>query len=220
MKKNNIIEHFRKHWLTYLLIIAVGILLYMLLSGNKPVESHRTEAELLKKENTALQIKLAEADRKDIIDRNVIVSQDSTIRTVRTVITVTTKELDKTKAIANRLSREVRELQPEDTSLYAHKVDSLAQQTEDLTVLVHDYEGTVDSLSSLYDQQKITYEKMLDDKVKINQLLRDSYDKVSGAYDGLYTDYGKLSKQVKREKLKTKIAGIIGLAAIGFLIAK
>ncbi len=220
MKPNPFIEHIRKHWMTYLLIIAVAILLYMLLSGNKPIESHRTEAERLQKENTVLLAKLDEADHKDRIDRQVITSQDSAIRSLRTDQSVTRKELDKTKAIANRLSREVKELQPEDTSLYAHKVDSLIDHTEDLTYLVHEYEGLTDSLNAEVDKQKAKYEQIIDDKVKINELLRTSYDKAKTSYDGLYNDYGKLSKQVKREKFKTKAAAIIGLAAIGFMIAK
>lgn len=219
MKPNPIIEHFRKHWMTYLLIIAVIILLWALLTGNKPIESHRTEAEALKKENTVLLAKLAEDDHKFSIDQRVIISQDSTIREIRNNQSVTRKELDKTKAIANRLSREVKDLQPEDTSLYAHKVDSLIEHTEDLTYLVHEYEGLTDSLNTEVDKQKAKYEEVISDKVKINELLRTSYDKVKVSYDGLYTDYGKLSKQLKREKFKTKAAALIALAAIvkGFI---
>lgn len=219
-EKNKVVEHLHKHWMTYLLIIAVIILLWALLTGNKPIESHRTEAEQLKKENTELMAKLAEADRKDKIDRQVIISQDSAIRDLRTTQSVTRHELDKTKTVAQRLAQQVRDLQPEDTSLYAHKVDSLAQQTDDLAEQVVKYEGQVDSLNTLYTEQKITYEKMIDDKVKINELLRTSYDKVKVSYDGLYNDYGKLSKQVKRERFKTKAAALIGLAVIGFMIAK
>ncbi len=217
---NKFTEHMRRHWLTYLLIIAVAILLYMLLSGNKPIDSHRTEAEMLKKKNSELLAKLTASDYKDAIDRQVIVNQDSTIRSLRTDQSVTRKELDKTRAVANRLSREVRELQPEDTSLYAHKVDSLAFQTEELTTLIHEYEGAVDSLNIVVDQQKSKYEEMISDKVKINSELRTSYTTLNNSYEGLFKDYGKVSKQVKREKLKTKIAGLIGLVAIGFMVAK
>lgn len=219
-EKNKVVEHLHKHWKNYLLVIAAAIIVYLILNGNKGVDTHRTEASINDKDYKAVHDILKESDKQHAIDVRAIIVLGANLRAKNEEAAATRHELDKTKAVANRLSREVRELQPEDTSLYAHKVDSLAQQTDDLAEQVVKYEGQVDSLNTLYTEQKITYEKMIDDKVKINELLRTSYDKVKVSYDGLYTDYGKLSKQVKRERFKTKAAALIALAAVGFLIAK
>lgn len=212
--------HIKKYGAWYLFAIAVAILLYMIFSANKPEESHRTESGNLNNDEHILRDSLTEERRRNAINENALIVINNNLRSKNIEADATRRELDKTKLIANRLASEVKSLQPEDTSEYSHKVDSLIIQSDNLTYLIHSYEQAVDSLSNLYDQQKITYENMISDKVKINELIRTSYDKVKTSYDGLYTDYGKLSKSLKRERLKTKVAAVIGLAAIGFLIAK
>lgn len=212
--------HLKKYWLTYVLIITVGILLYFLLSGNKPIESHRTEADNLNKEYKALQDSLTAASIRDKMQAIVIITQDSAIRSIRSANEATRRELDKSKANSQRLAREVVDLRPEDTSVYAHKVDELIQENKNLIWLNDQYVSAVDSLNIVVDKQKAVYETRITDKVALINDMSKAADKSITAYNGLHKDYEKVSKSLKREKLKTKVAAIIGLAAIGFIIAK
>jgi hypothetical protein len=211
--------HLKKYWLTYLFAIAVAILLYMLLSGNKPVESHRYEQEQLGKQYKTLQDSLVAESIRDKMRAIVIITQDSTIRSIRASNEVTRRELDKTKTVAQRLAIEIKAIQPEDTSVYAHKVNELIVENENLIWLNDQYVAAVDSLNIVVDHQKATYEQRITDQVALNSQMRTFIDSGKSAYEGLAADYKKVSKQLSREKLKTKGAALIALAAItyGFL---
>lgn len=213
-------KHLKKYWFTYLLGIAVIILLYFLLSGNKPIESHRTESDNLNKEYKELQDSLRSASIRDKLQAIVIITQDSAIRSIRANNEVTRRELDKTKSVARQLAKEIKEIQPEDTSAYAKKVGDLIQENENLIWLNDQYVAAVDSLNIVVDQQKATYEQRLSDKATLINDMSKAADKNITAYNSLNKDYEKLGKSLKREKLKTKVAAVIGLAALGFLIAK
>lgn len=208
--------HLKKYWLTYVLIVTVGILLYFLLFGNKPIESHRTEADNLNKEYKALRDRLTEASIRDKMQAIVIITQDSAIRSIRAANEVTRRELDKSKTISQRLAREIKDIQPEDTSVYAHKVDELINENKNLIWLNDQYVAAVDSLNIVVDKQKATYETRISDKVNLISDMSKAADKSITAYNGLHKDYEKVSKSLKREKLKTKGAALIALAAITY----
>lgn len=128
--------------------------------------------------------------------------------------------LKKSKTILRGLAKEIKAIQPEDTSVYSHKVNDLIAENENLIWLNDQYVKHVDSLNTIVDQQKATYEQRINDHIALNSQMRSLIDDGKTAYNSLHKDYEKVSKSLKREKLKTKVAAIIGLAAIGFIIAK
>lgn len=213
-------QHLKKYWLTYMFAIAVAILLYMLLSGNKPVESHRYEQEQLGKQYKALlDTNIAIAKRESMLVR-ANASQDSALRSIRANNELTRRELDKSKAVSQKLAKEIKEIQPEDTSVYAHKVNELIAENENLIWLNDQYVVAVDSLNVIVDKQKATYEQRIKDQVALNAQMRSLIDNGKSAYEGLNKDYAKVSKQISREKLKTKGAALIALAAIVYGFVK
>lgn len=219
-KKNTLTDYLKTHWFAYVLGITVIILIYFLLSGNKPIESHKTESDNLSKEYKELRDSMAEAKRRDFIQQKVIISQDSAIRSIRSNNEVTRKELDKTKIVAQRLAKEIKFTQPEDTSVYAHKVDSLVSKNQDLIELNDQYVTAVDSLNKIVDQQKSTYEQRINDQVALVNSMSKAATNCNTAYNGLNADYSKLGKQVRREKVKTKVAALIALAETAIIIFK
>jgi biopolymer transport protein ExbB/TolQ len=212
--------HLKKYWLTYLLAIAVAILLYFLLFGNKPIESHRTEADQLNKDYKALQDSLTAASIRDKMQAIVIITQDSSIRAIRQANEATRRELDKSKSNSQRLASEIKSIQPEDTSVYAHKVDELITENKNLIWLNDQYVAAVDSLNIVVDKQKSTYEQRLTDKASLINDMSKAAEKNITAYNGLNKDYERVSKSLKREKLKTKGAALIALAAIVYGFVK
>lgn len=212
-------DHLKKYWWGYLLAAAVIFLLYLLLSGNKPVESHRYEYDTVKKQFNAAQDSLNEFKRVDAINRRVIIVTDSAKRSTVAALEVTRKELGKSRSLANRLASEVKAMQPEDTSVFAHKVDSLTEQVGNLSFLLEDANKQYDSISRINVTQQAIYEQMLADRAKAINEINTAYKGQNTAYEGLSKDYKSLSKQIAREKLKTKGAALIALAAItyGFL---
>jgi hypothetical protein len=212
-------KHFKRYWQTYLLAAACIFLLYLLLSGNKPVESHRTEYDSLNKAYTSLQDSIKAVNNRDAVQQRVIIQQDSTIRTIRASNEATRRQLDVSKANAKRLAAEVKAEQPEDTSAYAKKVNELIDENTNLIWLNDQYVAAVDSLNLIVDQQKVAYEQRITDQVNLNSQMRTLLDNGATAYTGLQKDYNKLSKKLGREKLKTKSAAVIAAAAIvyGFI---
>lgn len=204
----------KKNIFIIVLLLAVAILGWMFFSGWGRTKVDTTQTEQLKNEYAALQDSLASHQTRDALKVSVIISQDSTIRAIRAGNEVTRKELDKTKTVARQLAKEIKELQPEDTSVYAHKVDSLVSQNQNLIWLNDQYVDAVDSLNKVVDQQKATYEQRISDQVALNSQMRTFIDQGKTAYDGLAKDNKSLVKQVRREKIKTKVAAGIALAAI------
>lgn len=213
-------EHIKRYWFTYLLIAIILYMLYLLLSVPKPIQAHDTENAKLKNENKVLTDSLAEFRKRDAVNSKVIIQTDSALRSTRSNLEVSRKELTKTRTKADRLAEEVKTLQPEDTSLYAHKVDSLVEQVHTYAFLLDDAVKQYDSLNILYDQQKITYEKMLTDRAGIINQIQIANKNVTAAYDGLYKDYGKVSKRLRLEQVKTKVTAVVAVAEAVLLLLK
>lgn len=214
-------KHLQRYWFTYLLVAIIAYMLYLLLSVPKPIDSHSTENENLKAENSALKDSIKEFTRRQSIDRGVITSQDSTIRATRLQADLTRRELNKTKDNALQLAKEIKELKKDaDTSELARKAVELAEQVENYTFLLDDAMKQYDSVNTLYEAQKVTYEKMLADRASLLNQVQTAHNKVTSAYDGLHKDYGKVSKKLRMEKLKTKVTAVIAVAEAVLLLLK
>lgn len=208
--------HLKRYWKNYLLLALVILVIYLLLSGNKPVESHNTRYEELSKKIKLLEDTNKVIAKREAIGIRVIISQDSTIRSLRTTNEVTRRELDKSKTVNRRLALDVKSTQPEDTSLHARKTDSLIAENNNLIWLIDQYVTGYDSLLVVVDQQKVTYEQRITDQVNLNSQMRTVLDEGKTEYTSLKRDYDKVTKQVAREKLKTKAAALIALGAIAY----
>lgn len=200
-----------KHWIIILLVIGAAILLYFLLRDKPLPDSHNDDYNRIVSINKAFQKRedslLRRADSLEQSGR----LKDSTIAALKAEKKATQKEADKYAASATRLAKEVKELRKGDTSEFAHKCDSLAEQAQSFAFLYEQYKGYSDSLTAVMDSQGEDYVNALEEQRKLYDELKRQHDALMEAYKTLFADYTSARKTIKREKLKTKLAALLGL---------
>lgn len=212
--------HLKKYWFTYLLAIAVAILLFMLLNPGKPVVSNKYEQDVLNQRYKDLRDSMHEVNRRDSIQTKVIISQDSAIRYIRSANEATRKKLDKSKSNSQRLAKEIKQAQPEDTSMYAKKVDSLIAENQNLIWLNDQYVEEVQSLNKKVDEQKATYEEKVNDKVKLIADMGRAAAQSNTAYNKLSVQNDKTGKRLTTQKVITKSLVVVVLVETAIIILK
>jgi uncharacterized coiled-coil DUF342 family protein len=200
-----------QHWLIILLVVGAGILLYFLLRDKPLPDSHNDDYDRVVAINKAFQRHEDSIIRRaDSLERSGR-AKDSVIAALKAEKKATQREADKYAASATRLAREVKELRRGDTSEFAHKCDSLAEQAQSFAFLYEQYKGYADSLTTVMDSQGEDYVKALEARRKLYDELKRQHDALLEAYKTLFADYTTARKTIKREKLKTKIAALLGL---------
>jgi uncharacterized protein YoxC len=191
--------------------IALAVLVYFLLRDPKQLDSHKSEYDKVVADNKALHHRqdsiLRRADSLETAGR----SKDSANTALKAEKKATEKEADKYAATSARLANEVKELRRGDTSEFAHKCDSLAEQVKNFAFLYEQYKGYSDSLTAKMDSQGEDYVMALEERRKLYDELKRQHDQLLEAYKALFADYAKAQKSVRRERLKTKIAALLAL---------
>jgi chromosome segregation ATPase len=131
----------------------------------------------------------------------------------------TRRQLDAKTAEVRTYLLQIREIN-QDTGFFGHMLDSLQQQVESLTFLVVQYEQYADSINNVNDSLKINYEAKEAGKDKRIAELQASYDRLYKGYQDLFADTGKMMKDLRRQKLKTKVAAVLGAAGAVMLLLK
>lgn len=201
-----------KNIIIILLAIAAAVMLYFLLHDPKPLDSHnKDDYDRVVAQNETFK-KKESVSVKHIDSLTVAGKQkDSTITVLKAEKKAKEKELDKYTISVNRLSKEVKELRKGDTSEFGRKCDSLAEQAQNFAYLYNQYQALTDTLSIQMEQQKGNYEAALKEQKALYNELKAAYDSLMDAYKILSDDYTKARKTIKRERLKTKIAALLGL---------
>ena len=193
------------------LVIAAAVLLYFLLHEPKPLDIHKSDYDKVVADNKAFQQR--EAERLRVIDSLVQSgrSKDSVITTLKAEKKATQKEADKYAATSVRLAKEVKELRRGDTSAFAHKCDSLAEQVANFAFLYEQYKSYSDSLTGKMDSQNEDYVKALEERRRLYDDLKTRFEGLELISEKVYQDYLQAKKTIKRERLKTKIAALLAL---------
>lgn len=212
-----------KNLIIAILAGAIIFLVWILLSDGcgKSTDSHSAEYEQIKAERDSLiASEQAGKHREDSLSQS-LQQADTVIADLLAETHSDRIELDRSKVLAARLALEVQAYKRErDTSEYGRKVDSLVQEVIVLTAKLTEYEQKIDSLTTAFQQQKLTYESLLSEKAQLYSQLRSSYENVYVKYNQLTSDYADRGKNLKREKLKSKIAALLALVATGLFITK
>ncbi len=209
----------KKNYLIISLLVALVICLAFLLWPDKQHDSHKDDkADVI-------------ADHDTLAVHKVIYSRvDDSLKKEITQLTAQNKELKQGQATTRRqldaktgevktLVAQIREIN-QDTGFFGHMLDSLQQQTESLTILVMQYELYADSINNVNDSLKIIYEAKDAGKDKRIAELQASYDSLYKAYMDLFKTSERLMKDLRRQKLKTKIAAALGAAGAVLLLLK
>lgn len=201
-----------------LLVIAVAILFYLLLSDSKEPDSHTTDNAIVQSDN---KIIIAQRDaglkKIDSLLRDVV-KRDTLIAELKSQLSFTRRDLDKTTAKAVQLAREIRQLK--DTGSKSDKCDSLAIEAENFAYLYNAYKTYVDSLTSMTNKSTEDYQAVLNEQKKLYDELYSKYEQLYRLYNILFKDHKAGSVKLRREKLKTKVAALLGLVGAGVIIFK
>lgn len=194
------------------LCAVIAICLYFLLRPDKKHNMHEDHHSDVIASNDTL--KAHDALSEKVIDSltKTIAQKDSANKALREGQQVTRRQLDLKAAQVKNLTGEIRDYN-KDTGYFGHLLDSLKEQVESLTYLVSQYEQYSDSINNVNDSLKISYDAMVKEKDKAKAELQAAYDKLLQAYKELFETSRGLMKDLKRQKLKTKIVGVLGIAA-------
>lgn len=201
----------KKHWIILISVVVAGVLLYMLLKEPKPIDSHTDDYNRIVAENKAFKDKEAVSLKRIDSLESAGNNKDSAIAALKGELSAVRKEADKKTLTITKLSKEVKELSKGDTTQLGRKCDSLAEEAQNFAFLYGQYKEYADSLTTVMDSQNEDYVKALEERRKLYDELKQKYDHVVEGYETLYNDLRSSNKTIKRERLKTKIAAIIGL---------
>lgn len=200
----------------YLLIIIVAagiaILLFFLLQPDRHHDTHADQHADVVAENDTLKAHGADYARvNDSLTKEISQLKDEN-KSLLTGQATTRRQLDAKSAEVKTLVAQIRGYN-QDTGYFGHLLDSLEQQVQSLTFLITQYEQYADSINNVNDSLRIGYDAVIKEKDKRIVELQAVYDKLYKAYQDLFADTGKMIKDLRRQKLKTKIAGVLGIAA-------
>lgn len=201
-----------------LLIAAVAVLLYFLLSNSREPDSHATDNAIVQADNKILQeqrnagLKIIDSLKKDVTKR------DTIIRELKSELSIYRRDLDKSTAKAVQLAREVKALK--DTTAFGRRCDSLATEALNFAFLYEQYKVNSDSLSALVDKNSEDYVNAMETQRKMYDELYVKYEQLYKLYNALFKDHQQAGKKLRREKLKTKVAAVLGAAGAVILLLK
>ena len=207
-----------KQVITTICVIAIVVILeYVFLPEAKPDTLPQTDVELLKQQNEQLQEDLFYTARHVDSLEYEISRRDTLEKEMKKDLAVHKARLMDSTAKIKQLAREVLALRSEDSK--DSLCDELAQKALFLTDLYHEYSNKYDSLLALTDSSWSAFVAVNMELRKSNEALLLAYKSVYDKYIALLSDRS-LDKSLRRQKLKTKIVGILGIIGTGAALLK
>jgi hypothetical protein len=195
-----------KNWTIALLLLTVICCLWFILQTDKPADTHTAEHSIVEADNKAI-LKQRDSGLK-IIDslQKGITKRDALINELKSQLSFTRRDLDKSTAKAVQLA--IKQLK--DTSAYGRRCDSLASEALNFAWLYEQYKANSDSLATVVDKNSEDYVKALEVRRTMYDDLYSKYEQLYRQYNHLYVDNVQAGKKLRREKLKTKVAAVLG----------
>jgi len=204
-----------------ILICIALVLAWLLLYQGKDHDTHQSDyKEVVQLRDSFNRYEAGVV--KNIEERNqTIRRQDSIIKDLMAERDAVRKDLDKSTNQAYRLTQELKAYKSaKDTSEYGRKFDSLLAEVENLTYLYTSYKQYSDSLTVVTGQQRQQLDSVINARAALYAELRRNYEQVNTKYVSLFNDYKDARKDIKRERLKTKVAAVLAIVAGGLMILK
>lgn len=203
----------KKYWIIGIAVVVAVLFLYFLLKDPKPIDSHKDDYDRIVAENKAFKEKEAVTIKRiDSLETSGN-RKDSAITALKNELSNVRKVMDVKNVTIIKLSKEVKELSKDDTTPLGRKCDSLAEEAQNFAFLYGQYKSYSDSLALKIDSQKVDYTAALAEQKRLYDELKRLYDGTVLIGEKIYRDLQGAQKTIKRQRLKTKIAAILGLAA-------
>ena len=207
-----------KNWTIAILLLALAICTWFLLQPDKQHDSHVPQHAEVVADNDTLNTHGVNYRR--IIDSLSIDNYrlDSANKSLVRGQAATRRQLDAKNSEVRTYLAQIREIN-QDTGVFGHMLDSLTEKVESLTFLIVQYEQYADSINNVNDSLRATKEAAIKEKDKRIAELQVAYDRLFKEYTELFKTSQGLVKDLKRQKLKTKVAAVLGgaLAIIALL---
>lgn len=203
----------KKYWIIIIICAAIALLLFFLLQGDKQHDTHKDDkADVVADHDTLKAHKIIYSHIDDSLKKEITQLNAENTDLKRGQAT-TRRQLDLKTAEVRTYLAQIREIN-QDTGFFGHMLDSLQTQVESLTFLITQYEQYADSINVVNDSLTINYEAKDAGKDKRIAELQVAYDNLFKAYMDLFKTSEGLQKSLKRQKLKTKVAALIGLGGL------
>jgi hypothetical protein len=209
----------KKNYFIIGLCIALAICIAFLLWPDKQHETHTTQhADVVADHDT---LNVHGTQYRKIIDSLSIDNYqlDSANKSLKKGQVISERKLNAKTSEVRMLVAQIRGIN-QDTGYFGHLLDSLETQVESLSFLIAQYEQYADSINNVNDSVRINYDAILVEKDKRIAELQTAYDKLFKAYTALFDTTRGLMKDLKRQKLKTKVAAVLGAAGAVILLLK
>jgi hypothetical protein len=209
----------KKHAIIIGILIVLAICFSLWLLSDKQHDTHTGQhADVVADHDT---LNAHGVDYRRIIDSLSIDNYrlDSANKSLVKGQTNTQIKLNAKTAEVRTLVAQIREIN-QDTGFFGHLLDSLETQVESLSFLIVQYEQYADSINNVNDSVRINYDALIAEKDKRISELQVAYDKLFKAYTALFDTTRGLMKDLKRQKLKTKVAAVLGAAGAVILLLK
>lgn len=207
----------RNTWIAFALGIVLAVVVAFLLWPDQQHDGHTDTHEQVMANDDS--VKSHKAQYLYIID-----SLNKTIGQQSELIKDLWAGQEQYKVEVNKKASEVKDLAAQikamnkDTVLNA-KVDSLVNLVNNLNFFLVQYEVYTDSLNRVNAALKANYDAKDSEKDKRIAELQSAYDSLFKAYQQLFADSRVMAKDLKRQKLKTKVVAVLaGAAAVLGLI--
>lgn len=207
-----------KKIITFILIgLVIGILVFVFWPEKNQPAIPDTTVEQLTRANRAVIHDWFESIRvQDSLKRD-NQRRDSIEKRLRKEIAAYQSVMDKNAAKIIDLAGQVKALKMDSTK--DHLCDELADEAVNFANMYSEYKGKYDSLTINYDSTKANmFAALADVEARYGDLMK-TYDKLFIAYQGLIADQATLNRSLRRQKLKTKLGVILGIAG-GLLLPK
>lgn len=208
----------KNYWIIFLGAAVIAILLFFLLEDGKKHDTHKDEhrdiiaANDTLKAHDAISARIIDSLKKDI---NALKNENKALREGQAI---TRRQLDQRTSEVRRLAKEIQD-HNKDTALN-QRINDLVAQVENLTFLLTQYEQYTDSINLVTDSLQIKYEAKDKEREKAKAELQAAYDKLFKDYITLFDTTRGLQKSLKRQKLKTKVAAVLGAAGAVILLLR
>jgi len=201
----------KKNWFIIGLIVALALCIFFLLQPDSDHDSRASEhAQVVANDDSVKSHKAQYLFIIDSLNKN-IAQQDAIIKDLMEGQEQTKGQLDKKVAEVKDLAAQIKAMN-KDTALNA-KVDSLVNLVGNLNFFLVQYEVYTDSLNRVNAALKANYEAKDTEKDKRIAELQGAYDSLFKAYQQLFADSRVMAKDLKRQKLKTKVVAVLAGAA-------
>lgn len=207
----------KKNYIIIGLVLALAVCIFFLLQPDKEHDTHASErSQIVANDDSVKSHKAQYLFIIDSLNKN-IKQQDVIIKDLKSAQEQSKGELNKKASEVKDLAAQIKAMN-KDTALNA-KVDSLVNLVNNLNFFLVQYEVYTDSLNRVNAALIANYEARDSEKDKRITELQAAYDSLFKAYQQLFADSRVMAKDLKRQKLKTKVVAVLaGAAAVLGLI--